>query len=102
MINTIKWAIYYRCQSDSDRAKEIFNAIYNRLGCTEWGDESQWTEEQEDMFYEQIDLLLPLETEDDIIKMINEVFGKTRVIRDDRHIRPSPKSMEVEGEVQGS
>ena len=101
-LNIMKWTIYNRCLSDKDRAKEIFNAIYNRLGATEWGDVSNWTEEQEDLFYEQIDLLLPLETEDDIIKLVREVFGKIRVVRDDRHIRPSTKSMEDTGEVQGS
>lgn len=98
MINTIKWAIYHRCHGDTDRAKGIFEAIYRKLNCTEWGDETQWTEQQEDLFYEAIDLLLPVNTEDDIIKLVQSVFGKVRVLRDDSgYIRPSTEQVEAKG-----
>jgi hypothetical protein len=80
MINTIKWAIYYRTHEDKERSKLVFELIWNKLGCDKWGD--NWTEEQEDMFYEQIDLLLPLETLEDItefVKLVESVFGEVEI-----------------------
>ena len=56
MINTIKWAIYYRTHKDKDRSKTIFDLIWGKLGCDEW--DKEWSTEQEELFYEQIDLFL--------------------------------------------
>lgn len=81
MINTIKWAIYYRTRENKERSKLIFELIWNKLGCSEWGEE--WTKEQEDMFYEQIDLLVPLESVRDfeeVYNLIKEVFGNVEII----------------------
>jgi hypothetical protein len=75
MINTIKWVIYYRCDRDTDRAKNIYNAICKKLEVDTWGEE--WTKEQEDLFYEAIDLLLPQTTKSiqDVYALVQEVFG---------------------------
>ena len=35
MINTIKWAIYYRTHEDKERSKLVFELIWNKLGCDE-------------------------------------------------------------------
>ena len=80
MINTIKWTIYNRAKHDVERSKTIYQLIWDKLNCQEWGDD--WTEEQQDMFYEQIDLLLPLETLEDItefVKLVESVFGEVEV-----------------------
>ena len=80
MINTIKWAIYYRTHKDKDRSKLIFDLICNKLGCNEWDD--NWNVEQEESFYEQIDLLLPinsLEEQETIYSLVKEVFGEVEV-----------------------
>lgn len=80
MINTIKWAIYYRTHEDKERSKLVFELIWNKLGCDEWGD--NWTDEQEDMFYEQVDLLVPLKTENDIkevYELVKSVFGEVEI-----------------------
>ncbi len=81
MINTIKWAIYYRTHKDKDRSKKIFDLIWNKLNCDSWDD--NWNEEQEESFYEQIDLLLPIETleeQTEIYSLVKEVFGEVTVI----------------------
>ncbi len=80
MINTIKWAIYLRTHKDKDRSKKIYDLIWNKLDCDSWGD--NWNKEQEESFYEQIDLLLPIETLDDITdiySLVREVFGEVEV-----------------------
>lgn len=80
MINTIKWAIYYRTHKDKERSKVIFDLIWNKLECDTWGD--NWNEEQEESFYEQIDLLLPintLEQQTEIYSLVKEVFGEVEV-----------------------
>lgn len=80
MINTIKWAIYYRTHEDKERSKLVFELIWNKLGCDEWGD--NWTKEQEDMFYEQVDLLVPLKTENDfkeVYELVKSVFGEVEI-----------------------
>jgi len=80
MINTIKWAIFYRTHKDKDRSKLIFELIWDKLGCNEWGD--NWSKEQEDSFYEQIDLLLPINTVkeiDEIYSLVKEVFGEVTI-----------------------
>jgi len=60
----------------------IFDLIWEKLGCDTWGND--WTEEQQDLFYEQIDLLLPVKDDDveDIYQLIREVFGEV-IIKDD-------------------
>ena len=80
MINTIKWAIYYRTHKDKERAKVIFDLIWNKLECDTWDD--VWNEEQEESFYEQIDLLLPINTVEEqaeIYSLVKEVFGEVEV-----------------------
>lgn len=80
MINTIKWAIYYRTHKDKERSKVIFELIWNKLECDTWG--KDWNEEQEELFYEQIDLLLPinsLEEQESIYSLVKEVFGEVEV-----------------------
>ena len=80
MINTIKWAIYYRTKEDVERSKLVFELIWNKLNCDQWGD--NWTKEQEDMFYEQIDLLVPIESEEDIkdiYEIVKSVFGNVEI-----------------------
>ena len=80
MINTIKWAIYYRTHKDKNRSKVIFDLIWSKLECDTWGD--NWNEEQEESFYEQIDLLLPintLEEQTEIYSLVKEVFGEVEV-----------------------
>ena len=80
MINTIKWAIYYRTHKDKERSKVIFELIWNKLECNTWG--KDWNEEQEELFYEQIDLLLPinsLEEQESIYSLVKEVFGEVEV-----------------------
>ena len=45
----------------------------------------QWTNEQQDLFYEQIDLLLPIRNEEEqtsLYELIREVFGEV-IIKDD-------------------
>lgn len=82
MINTIKWTIFYRTKKDKERSITIFNLIWEKLGCESWGD--SWTVEQEDSFYEQIDLLLPIKNDDveDIYQLVREVFGEV-IVKDD-------------------
>ena len=80
MINTIKWAIYYRTHKDKQRSKVIFDLIWKKLECDSWGED--WNEEQEELFYEQIDLLLPinsLEEIESIYSLVKEVFGEVEV-----------------------
>tara|TARA_Y100000114_G_scaffold86088_1_gene79621 strand:- start:207 stop:479 length:273 start_codon:yes stop_codon:yes gene_type:complete len=80
MINTIKWAIYYRTHKDKERSKKIFDLIWNKLECDTWDD--VWNEEQEESFYEQIDLLLPINTVEEqaeIYSLVKEVFGEVEV-----------------------
>ena len=80
MINTIKWAIYYRTHKDKNRSKVIFDLIWNKLECDTWDD--VWNEEQEESFYEQIDLLLPINTVEEqaeIYSLVKEVFGEVEV-----------------------
>jgi hypothetical protein len=80
MINTIKWTIYNRAKHDKERSKLIYELIFDKLGCSEWGDE--WSTQQEELFYEQIDLLLPLETLEDItefVELVKSVFGEVEV-----------------------
>ncbi len=80
MINTIKWAIYYRTHKDKERSKVIFDLIWNKLECDTWDD--VWNEEQEESFYEQIDLLLPINTVEEqaeIYSLVKEVFGEVEV-----------------------
>ena len=84
MINTIKWTIFYRTHENKERSKLIFDLIYDKLGCKDWGD--NWTPEQEDSFYEQIDLLIPVESVEDhdaIYKLVASVFGNVKVIKND-------------------
>mgnify|MGYP001362588826 CR=1 FL=1 len=93
MINTIKWAIYYRTHKDKDRSKLIFELIWDKLGCNEWNEE--WNEEQEELFYEQIDLLLPinsLEEQETIYSLVKEVFGEVEV--KNGHTRQGTKQLE--------
>ena len=80
MINTIKCTIYNRTKHDVERSKTIYQLIWDKLNCDDWGDD--WTEKQQDMFYEQIDLLLPIETLKDItelIALVESVFGEVEV-----------------------
>ena len=80
MINTIKWAIYYRTHKDKERSKKIFDLIWKKLECDTWDD--VWNEEQEESFYEQIDLLLPINTVEEqaeIYSLVKEVFGEVEV-----------------------
>lgn len=93
MINTIKWAIYYRTHKDKERSKVIFELIWNKLECDTWG--KDWNEEQEELFYEQIDLLLPinsLEEQESIYSLVKEVFGEVEV--KNGHTRQGTKQLE--------
>lgn len=89
MINTIKWTIFYRTHKDTERSKTIFDLIWKKLDCESWGE--QWTDEQQDLFYEQIDLLLPIRNEEEqanLYELIREVFGEV-IVKDDttqRHL----------------
>jgi hypothetical protein len=82
VINTIKWTIFYRTKKDKERSILIFDLIWKKLDCDTWGDD--WTDEQQDLFYEQIDLLLPVKDDDveDIYQLIREVFGEV-IIKDE-------------------
>jgi len=93
MIHTIKWTIYYRTLKDKDRSKKIYDLIWKKLGCDEWSQE--WTTEQEELFYGQIDLLLPvnnLEEIKTIYDLVREVFGE--VIIKDGHTRQGTEQLE--------
>lgn len=100
MINTIKWTIFYRTHKDKDRSLKIFNLIWDKLGCESWGD--QWTDEQQDLFYEQIELLLPirnLEEQQSLYELVREVFGEV-IIKDDttqRHLGQRTQQLEEKG-----
>lgn len=81
MINTIKWAIYYRTLKDKERSQKIFDLIWKKLDCDKWG--SEWSEEQEDLFYEQIDLLLPVKDVEhiqEVYDLVKSVFGDVRLV----------------------
>jgi len=96
MINTIKWAIYYRTHNDKDRSKLVFELIWGKLGCDEW--DKEWSTEQEELFYEQIDLLLPinnLEEITEIYDLVREVFGEVTI--KNGHTRQGTEQLEEQG-----
>jgi len=74
--------------------------IWDKLGCESWGD--QWTDEQQDLFYEQIELLLPirnLEEQQSLYEVVREVFGEV-IIKDDttqRHLGQRTQQLEEKG-----
>ena len=69
-INKTKWIAYEYANKDKEKAKKVWNMVFNRLDCNSWSNE--WSAEQEQEFTMNLNRLLPPTVP--VIQLIREVF----------------------------